>query len=200
MTLEEQNLSSNGQEKIITNEVVQSAPKQIVNEEEKQARIEESNQREKENIEKIKDLKQEILQQIENSESKEEYPEGHIMNANMLDKIAQLGAIDTDSLKFVQSRYDKYMQEEQNGKHGINSVTFNQKNLKQLLEEDPDSKEDIFAFDSNVIYGEGGWLRFEIDASGAVKLDSGISATNTTGSKQYFEALRSKAKELGMEI
>jgi hypothetical protein len=192
---------NNVSEKIITNESAQEVVSgEVISEEEKQAKAEKKVQAEIKNNEDIAKIKEEIMNQLGGQESKEGYPEGHIMNPQMLDKIAQLEAISHDTFEIIQDRYEKYIKDEQEGRHGQNSVTFNQKNLGKLLEEDSDSKEDIFAFDSEVIYGEGGWNRYTIDATGAVKLNSGTSATNTTGSKQYFDALRSKAKELGMDI
>jgi hypothetical protein len=151
-----------------------------------------------ENGQKIESVKEEILKHFE---KKEEYPEGHIFNSQMLDKIAQLSAISTnDDHEFMQSVYDQYIKEEKEGKNGKNSVSYNQENLKKLIEDGYDSKEDIYQFDSEIIYGFGGWLRFKIDKSGSVRLESGQSATNTTGDKKYFQFLINKGKELGMDL
>lgn len=196
----EQNLGDNGQEKIITNESVQEViPTKVISEEDKQAKIKEKDQTEEENNKQIENVKQDILKKFENLESKEEYPEGHIMNSNMLDKIAQLEAISQDTFEFIQDRYDKYIEDELSGKHSGGSVTGNQEKIKELIKQGEDMEDALF--EADVIYGEGGWNRYVVDAdTGMVKLNSGKSATNTTGSKEYFDTLRSKAKELGMDI
>lgn len=124
---------------------------------------------------------------------------GCIFDPELLHKIAQLEAISQDTFEFDQSRYEKYIKDEQEGRHRGYSVTSTQEKLKKLEEEGEDLKDVLY--ESEIIYGEGGWNRYKVDEdTGMIKLDSGKSATNTTGSKQYFEALRSKAKELGMDI
>jgi len=200
MNQEQIGVQNDSQEKIINKEVDKEVVSNgVANEEEQKIREEEKAQRESQNNQKIEAVKEEISKQFGNPESKDEYPEGHILNSNMLDRIAKLEAIDRDTFEIVQSRYEKYIQDEKNGKHGENSVSGNQEKIKKLIEQGEDLNDTLW--EAEIIYGEGGWNRYNIDSiTGMVKLNSGVSATNTTGSKQYFEALRAKAKELGMDI
>ena len=194
----EQKFGHNVQEETITNESVKEvAPIEVISEEDKQVQDEIKDQKEKENNKEITKKREEIMQQLGGIESKEEYPEGHILNSNILDKIAQLEAIDKDSLEFNQEKYDQFIEEEKNGTSG--PVIGNQEKIKRFVEEGDDLESSLS--EADVMYGIGGWNRYVVDAdTGMVKLDSGKSATNSTGDRSYFNALKAKAKELGMDI
>lgn len=123
---------------------------------------------------------------------------GYIFDPELLHKIAQLEAISPDTFEFDQSRYDKYIKDEQDGKHGERAVTSNQEKIKKLIDEGKTRQKALL--DGEIIYGQGGYNRYSFSNNGEIKLESGKVKTNTTGSQQYFDALRSKAKELGMDI
>lgn len=115
-----------------------------------------------------------------------------ILDEDLLDKIAQIEAIDVNSGEFSAERKQEYVSGE--AKRGSYSVTANQEKFKEMLELDG---EILDYSDAEVIYGQGGWNRYGIDSdTGTVKLLRGVS--NTTGSPKYLEAVEKKAKELGL--
>jgi hypothetical protein len=191
----EQKLGHNVQEKIITNESVQEvAPVEAISEEDKQANAEKKVQAEIQNNEEIAKKREEIMNQMGGQESKEGYSEGHIMNPQMLDKIAQLEAIDTTTGEFNQERYDDYINGQ--AKLGVYTVGENQKKLQKKIDAGKKIKD---YYNTEVIYGQGGWNRYPVDLnSGEVFLSRG--ASNTTGSPEYKAKLAQKAKELGIKV
>lgn len=191
----EQSLNSSNQEKIINNESVEEvAPAEVVSEEDNQAKIELKAakielkaQKEKENNEQIAKIKEGIMNQLGGQESKEEYPEGHIMNPQMLDKIAQLEAISPSTLEFDQQRYDDYI----NSSEG-NTIKKGQDEIKARLNEGKKPR-----YSNISIYGKGGWNRYDA-TDGIVRLSRGSSVT--TGGPEYKTKLAQKARELGIKV
>ena len=191
----EQKLGNNIQEKIINNESVKEVVStEVISEEDKQAKAEEKAQKEEKNNEEIAKKREEIMNQMGGQESKEEYPEGHIMNPQMLDKIAQLEAIDTTTGEFNQERYDDYINGQ--AKLGAYTVGENQKKLQKKIDAGKKIKN---YYDTEVIYGQGGWNRYPVNQdTGEVFLSRG--ASNTTGSPEYKAKLAQKATELGIKV
>lgn len=115
-----------------------------------------------------------------------------ILDQNLLDKIAQIEAIDVNTYEYSEDRKQEYISTE--SKRGNYSVTANQEKFKEML----DIEGEILDYsDAEVIYGQGGWNRYGIDSeTGTVKLLRGVS--NTTGSPEYLAAVEKKAKELGL--
>lgn len=186
---------NNVTENIKTNESIQElVSTEVISEEDKQAKIKEKVQKEKENNQEISKVREDLMKQFEGQESKEEYPEGHIMNPKMLDKIAQLEAIDTTTGEFNQERYDDYINGQ--AKLGSYSVGENQKKLQKKIDAGKKIKN---YYDTEVIYGQGGWNRYPVNQdTGEVFLSRGSS--NTTGSPEYKVKLAQKAKELGIKV
>lgn len=115
-----------------------------------------------------------------------------ILDEDLLDKIAQIEAIDVNTCEYSKDRKQEYISTE--SKRGNYSVTANQEKFKEMLELDG---EILDYSDAEVIYGQGGWNRYGIDSeTGTVKLLRGVS--NTTGSPEYLAAVEKKAKELGL--
>lgn len=186
----EQNLNSNSQEEIINNESVpEVVHTEVVSEEDKQAKIIEKAQKEKENNEQIAKVREDLMKQFENSESKEEYPEGHIMNPNMLDKIAQLESIDWDTLESSQKKYDDYI----NGQLS-RIIGNNQKKLQANIDLGKKPK----YYDADTILGIGGLNRYVVRDNGIIELARGGMVES--GDNEYKEKLAQKAKELGIKV
>ena len=141
---------------------------------------------------KFDEIRNELMGENEN---KEEFPEGHIMNLNMLDKIAQLEAINPDTSEFDQDRYDNYMNGQ--SKLGAYSVGENQKIIKEKIQQGKSLEKALLR--TEIIYGDGGWNRYRVDPfTGMVKLLRGVS--NTSGSGEYKAKLAEKAKEIGLVV
>lgn len=127
------------------------------------------------------------------NEAKEEFPENHIMNSKILDKIAQLEAIDPITGEFNQERYDDYINSE--SKRGSYSVTANQEKIKEAL----DMGDSIGDIDTEIIAGVGNVNRYVASAiDGTIALSRG--ASNTSGSEFYKQKLAQKATELGFKV
>lgn len=185
----EQNLNQNSQEEIKNNEVTKEvSPVEVVSDEDKVIKAEENNK-------KIEEKKEEIIKQFSGQEVKKEFSEVHIMNPQILNKIAQLEAIDPNTLEFNQNRYDDYMNSEK--QRGDYSVTENQKKIQQTID-NGGNLEDSY-WDAEVIYGQGGWNRYPVNTdTGEVFLARGAGIT--TGSPEYKTKLAEKAKELGIKV
>ncbi len=142
-------------------------------------------------MEALKDKsKEEIGLVLESKEQVGKVPS--ILDEDLLDKIAQIEAIDVNTCESSEDRKREYISGEP--KRGSYSVTANQEKFKEMLELDG---EILDYSDAEVIYGQGGWNRYGIDSeTGTVKLLRGVS--NTTGSPKYLEAVEKKAKELGL--
>ncbi|MEI7765116.1 MAG: hypothetical protein WCI93_00855 [bacterium] len=196
MNKEQVTLNQNVQEEIITNELAQEAvPKQVVSEEEKQAKANEKALKKLENDKQVEEQREKIMIQFDGQESKEEYPEGHILNSKTLGKVAQLEAIDPNTGEFNQERYDDYINMQPSLER--RSVGENQKVIKEAME--GGKAFDRSLRDAEIIYGEGGMNRYGIDIrSGIVKLLRGSS--NTSGNPDYKTKLVQKAKELGIMV
>lgn len=167
----EQSLNTNSQEKIINNEVVSNENTvEVVSEEDKQAKIEEKNQKEKENNEQIEKVKEDLMKQFESNE----FGESRIDNPKILDMIAEIEYSHIE---------DKEMKE----------MMIN--NWKRMV--DNQYKEVLQDFEDDgmmgVIYGNAGWDRFQIGEDGKVRLINDNNLKANGGSLK-------KAKELGMEI
>ncbi len=137
--------------------------------------------------------------QDKNLEVKKEFPDGHIMNPNMLDKIAQLEAIDWNTLEFKKEKYDNYINEQK--KLGAFTVGENQRKIQEFLDKGKTIEKSIDKANLEPIYGMGGLNRYIInsmDGNGTVKLSRGSS--NTSGSVEYKAKLAEKAKELGIKV
>jgi len=120
-------------------------------------------------------------------ESTESFPEGHIMDPKILDKIAQLEAISPSTLEFDQQRYDDYI----NSSEG-NTIQKSQDEIKRRLNEGKKPN-----YDNVSIYGKGGWNRYDA-TDGIVRLSRG--STVSTGTEEYKAKLAQKAKELGIRV
>lgn len=142
-------------------------------------------------IESLKEKsKDEINSVLESNEQIAKNPS--ILDEDLLDKIAQIEAIDVNNCEYSADRKQEYISGE--AKRGNYSVTANQEKFKEMLEIDG---EILDYSDAEVIYGQGGWNRYGIDSdTGTVKLLRGVS--NTTGSPEYLAAVEKKAKELGL--
>ena len=142
-------------------------------------------------IESLKERsKDEINSILESNEQIAKNPS--ILDEDLLDKIAQIEAIDVNNCEYSADRKQEYISGE--AKRGNYSVTANQEKFKEMLEIDG---EILDYSDAEVIYGQGGWNRYGIDSdTGTVKLLRGVS--NTTGSPEYLAAVEKKAKELGL--
>lgn len=134
---------------------------------------------------KIDELKNELMNEVE---SKDEFPEGHLMNPKTAINIAQLEAIDWDTLEFSQEKYDQY----------VNSSEFAtiQKGIEDTKKRISEGKKP--RYDEICIYGKGGYNRYGFYNDGKVKLDRGN--TVTSGTEKYTEKLLQKARELGFGI
>lgn len=150
----------------------------------------------------VEDLRQQIDAQIQavgqdsnaSNESKEAFPENHILNPNMLNRIAQLEAISPETGEFSQERYDDYYNNQ--AKLVQYSVVANQQKIQEGINQ---GKELRRIRGVEVIYGQGGWNRYGIDMNdGTVSLLRGVSVTS--GSEKYQAALAAKAAELGLRV
>lgn len=142
-------------------------------------------------IESLKERsKDEINSILESNEQITKNPS--ILDEDLLDKIAQIEAIDVNSCEYSADKKQEYISGEV--KRGNYSVTANQEKFKEML----DMEGEILDYsEAEVIYGQGGWNRYGIDSdTGTVKLLRGVS--NTTGSPEYLAAVEKKAKELGL--
>ncbi len=171
-----------------------TVPVAVPSVEDEQKKAEEKEKKELENNKEIGAVREDIMKQFEN---KEGYAEGHIMNPKMLDKIAQLEAINPVTLEFNQERYDDYINDRDN--NGKCTVVEIQKKLKEIIERgDEDEIKDAY-YNSEVIQGKGGYNRYPVNEdTGEVFLSRGRS--NTTGTPAYKAKLAQKAKELGLKI
>lgn len=155
---------------------------------------------------KIKDYfsikpENEILKVEKVSEGKETinlHSPGCIFDPELLDKIAKLEAINHDTFEFDQACYDKYIDDEKRGMHGERSVTSNQEKIKRMIDKGEDMQNAIA--EGEVIYGISGLNRYFIDINGEIKLASGNIKDNTSGTQEYFDAIRAKGNELGMNL
>ncbi len=127
-------------------------------------------------------------------ESKESFPEGHILHPDTFKKIAQLEAIGEDG-GFSQDRYDKFIADENNpAKSGERGVLKNQQRLQGILERDGEI--DRFDYLESVIFGRGGWNRYGIDAEGRVFARRDVM----TGPAEYKAKLEARALEYGFGV
>lgn len=182
--------TNNVPEKIITNESVEEVvPIEVISEEDKQAKVEEKLQKEKENNDEIAKKREEIMNQMGEQESKEGYQEGHIMNPNMLDKVAQLEAIDWDTLEFSQKRYDNYF--------SSNFASVIEKNQKKLQSRIDLGKKPYYD-ETDTIMGLSGLNRYVVRENGILELARG--GLLESGNQEYKEKLYKKAKELGITV
>lgn len=185
----EQNLNKNSEEGIKTNEVVvETVPVIVPSTEEKEAKVEEKKQKEEKNNKEIEEKRKEILQKFEEQETKNEFPEGHVMNPKMLEKIAQLEAIDPDTLEFNQQRYDAYLSSSEG-----NTIKTSQDDYNKRINEGKKPRND-----NVTIYGKGGYNRYSATEKFIVKLDTGH--TVSSGKPEYRQKLAEKAKEFGLEV
>ncbi len=149
---------------------------------------------ETESVVEVPPVAEPVIQQ--KVESKETFSEVKITDPDLLEKIAQLEAIDSSG-NFNQEKYAKYLADEVAGKHGNSSVTQNQKKALEAIAEG-ESIED-FGYTLDTIYGEGGWNRYAIDAmTGEIKLSE--AKDQASGGEQYREILKAKARELGIKV
>jgi tetratricopeptide (TPR) repeat protein len=132
---------NNVPEKIITNESVQEVVfTEIVSEEDKQAKVEEKAQKEKENNEQIEKVREDLMKQFEGNE----FGEARIDNPKILDMIAEI--------EFSTTIKDKEDLE--------NAIQMWKRNIKQQYEE---SLKYFKKYnDAGMIYGRGGYDRFMI--------------------------------------
>ncbi len=123
-------------------------------------------------------------------EQKSEFPENHILNPNILDKVAQMEAIDPATGQFSEERYNDYVNNQ--SKLGNYSVIENQKKAQEGI----DMGDDMDMIDFEAIYGVGGMNRYMVDQEGKVHLSRGGDVAS--GGEVYKTALLNKAKELGI--
>lgn len=192
----EQNISNNDQKKIITNEVTREVvPPKITSPEDQGDEDALKIQKKQEQAQQVQDKRAEVMGKFEGQEEKEKYPEGHILNPDMLDKIAQLEAIDPNTGEFNQERYEDYINSQ--ARLGSYTVGENQKRINEAIQSGKELKKALRRVE--VIYGQGGWNRYPINEdTGEVFLSRGIS--NTTGSPEYKAKLAQRAKELGIKV
>jgi hypothetical protein len=126
------------------------------------------------------------------NEKKESIKKTLISDSNLLEKIALIEAIDPSDNRFNESRYNDYKNSER--QRGDYSVTENQKRTKEAMEIE---EKIVYSDFTEPIYGAGGFNRYVIEAmTGEVTLKRGGDVT--TGSPEYLETVKKKAKELGL--
>jgi ParB-like chromosome segregation protein Spo0J len=146
--------------------------------------------------EEIAKLRQEIATHLDGGtiesgmENKEGLSENNILNPNILDKVAQMEAIDPATGQFSQERYDDYMNNQ--SKLGTYSVGENQKRAQEAV----DMGDEMDMVDFEAIYGVGGMNRYMVDQEGNVHLSRGGDVAS--GGELYKTALLNKARELGI--
>ncbi len=140
----------------------------------------------------------------EGLKTKELLASGKILDPELINKLAQIEAIDPNSptFEFKQDRYDSFIRNDK--RNPINSLTANQNEFKKLIDNNELLSESMIMRahrKGGVIAGNGNYNRYGVDSkTGELTLISGTSKTNTSGSPEYFKFLKEKAKELGVNL